>query len=77
VGEAGNWTFEGLTTMTTTREELYQAAMELSAADRLVLASELMETVPDDLPGLSLEDPQLLDELDRRVHDGTTPIPWS
>jgi hypothetical protein len=59
-----------------TREELLKSALELSDADRLLLATELMETVSADLPGWSVDDPQFLGELERRANDGSPEIPW-
>ena len=62
--------------MPATREELLRSAMELSETDRLLLATELMETVPDDLPGWSIDDPAFAAELERRSADGSKAIPW-
>lgn len=62
--------------MPVTRDDVLKAALELSDADRLLLASELLETLPEDLPGWSLDDPGFLNELDRRAQDGTASIPW-
>lgn len=62
--------------MPATRDEVLKTALDLSVADRLLLATELMDTLPDDLPGWSMEDPDFLDELDRRVADGSPGIPW-
>jgi len=50
--------------------------MELSEIDRLLLATQLMETVSDDLPGWSIDDPDFAAELDRRADDGSAGIPW-
>lgn len=62
--------------MSATREEVLKSAMALSEADRLLLATELMDTVPDDLPGWSIDDPEFQNELDRRANDGSQGIPW-
>jgi putative addiction module component (TIGR02574 family) len=62
--------------MSATREEVLKSAMELSETDRLLLATELMETVSDDLPGWSIDDPAFAAELERRAADGTKAIPW-
>ena len=62
--------------MSATRAELLRSAMDLSESERLLLATELMETVPDELPLWSLDDPEFLAELDRREQDGTSPVPW-
>lgn len=63
-------------TMSTTREQVLKSALELSESDRLLLATELLETVSDDLPGWSLDDPGLDAELESRANDGTPGIPW-
>ena len=62
--------------MSATREDVLKSAMELSETDRLLLATELIETVSDNLPGWSLDDPDFAAELDRRADDGSTGIPW-
>ena len=63
--------------MSTSRDEILDAALQLSESDRLVIANRLLETIPDEPPGPSLDDPEFLDELDRRVRDGSAGIPWS
>jgi hypothetical protein len=35
----------------------------------------LLETLPDDLPGLAEDDPGFLDELERRANDAGPTIP--
>ena len=62
--------------MPATREEILEAAMRLSDEDRFLIASELLETLPDDLPGLSCDDPDLLAQLERRSGDQEGSIPW-
>ena len=62
--------------MAGTREEILEAAMRLSDEDRFLIASELLETLPDDLPGLSWEDPEFLAELERRSGDLEGSVPW-
>jgi hypothetical protein len=62
--------------MSATREDVLKSAMELSETDRLLLATELMETVADDFPGWSIDDPGFAAELDRRTGDGSAGIPW-
>ena len=58
------------------REQLLKSAMELSEADRLLLATELMETVSEDSPGWSIHDPEFHAEIERRAADGSPGIPW-
>ncbi len=62
--------------MPTTRDEILEAALQLSEADRLVIASEFLETLPKDLPGLAMADPGLMAELERRSGDLEGSIPW-
>jgi putative addiction module component (TIGR02574 family) len=62
--------------MTNARTALLNSAMELTESERLLLATELMDTVPDDLDLWSLDDPDFAAELDRRAQDGTPGIPW-
>jgi hypothetical protein len=62
--------------MSAAREDVLKSAMELSEIDRLLLATDLMETISDELPGWSLDDPDFAPELDRRADDGSAGIPW-
>jgi hypothetical protein len=62
--------------MSVTREDVLRSAMELSDTDRVLLATELMETVADDLPGCSIDDPKFTEELNRRISDGSPGSPW-
>jgi hypothetical protein len=57
------------------RDEILDAALKLSESDRLVIATRLLDTLPDDLPGLSEDDPEFLDELERRAKDTEGSIP--
>ena len=62
--------------MSATRQDVLKSAMQLSEADRLILATELMETVSDDLPGWSIDDVDFVAELERRADDDSVGIPW-
>ena len=62
--------------MSATRESLLKAALALPDEDRVLLATQLMDSVSDDLPGWSADDPEFLTELERRSNDGTAGIPW-
>lgn len=62
--------------MSMTREDVLKSAMELSDSDRLLLATELMDTVSDDLPGWPLDDPGLNTELETRANDNSQGISW-
>lgn len=62
--------------MSSTRAEVLKSAMDLSESDRLLLATELMETVPEDLLDWSIDDPGLIAELESRDGDGSPGISW-
>jgi hypothetical protein len=55
--------------MQATRDDILNAAMQLPESDRLTIATRLLETIPDDAPGLSMDDDNLLEELERRFND--------
>ena len=63
--------------MQTDPQSLFDAAMQLPEPERLSLITRLMETVLHEEGVTSLEDPNLLAELDRRFADGDEGIPWS
>jgi len=62
--------------MSTAREAVLKAALELDEDERLLLAAELMDSLADSLPGWTVDDPGFLEELDRRSRDGSANIPW-
>ena len=62
--------------MAATREEILKSAMELPEADRLKIATELIDSVAEEWPGWSLDDPEFVAELERRVNDGSRGVPW-
>ena len=63
--------------MESTTEAILGAALKLPEDERLLLASRLLETVPDEPYGLSLDDPDLLEELKRRSANQDGSIPWN
>lgn len=63
--------------MVTGRDEILNAAIKLPESDRLLIAMRLMETLPEQLPGLSEDAPDFLDELERRANDAGPTIPVS
>lgn len=63
--------------MSTTRNEVLAAAMRLPEDERLEIIDRLMETLADELPGLSDNDPELPDELLRRSRDRDGGVAWS
>ena len=57
-------------------ETIFEAAMSLPENERLDLAARLLDTVPAELDLLSLDDPNLIKELDRRAADDAGAIAW-
>ena len=57
--------------------QVFDAAMALPASDRLALVSLLLDTVVPVADDISLDDPSLLDELDRRFNDREGVVDWS
>jgi hypothetical protein len=53
-----------------------KAALELPETDRMLLAQELMDTIPAESELWSIEDPGFLEDLERRANDGSPRIPW-
>jgi hypothetical protein len=62
--------------MQATRDEILKAALQLSEADRLAIANELMDTLPEDAPGLRDDDPEFTQELERRSGDLEGSMTW-
>jgi putative addiction module component (TIGR02574 family) len=58
-------------------DTIFQAAAQLSEGERMELVTRLMDTFPPEPELLSLDDPNLLEELDRRAADDSGAIPWS
>ncbi len=63
--------------MQTTPNSIFEAAIKLPEDQRLDLAMRLMDTLPPELDLLSLDDPNLVEELDRRAADDAGAIPWT
>jgi hypothetical protein len=61
--------------MQLTPDALYEAALKLPENERLDLAARLLDTIPPGL--LSDDDPDFIEELDRRFNDGSATIPWT
>jgi putative addiction module component (TIGR02574 family) len=62
--------------MQSASDDLLTAALQLPEDERLILASRILESVPDEPAGLSIDDPELLQELNRRSADLEGAIPW-
>ncbi len=52
-------------------------ALQLPEADRLTLVSRLMQSLPPSDVGVSLDDPELAAELDRRFAESDEGVAWS
>jgi hypothetical protein len=63
--------------MQMTSESIFEMAVQLPEGERLELATRLMDTLPAHLELPSLDDPNLVEELDRRAADDAGAIPWS
>jgi len=63
--------------MQSTAEVILEAALKLPESERLVVVSRLLETLPADVPCLSLDDPSLEEELERRFNDREGSMSWS
>ena len=57
-------------------ETLFNAALQLSEGQRLDLAYRILDTSPEP-PGLSIDDPNLIEEWNRRFADMEGSVPWS
>lgn len=62
--------------MSPNAERLFDAAMQLSADERVALIGRLLETTPEQTIGLPADDAALLEELDRRYADSAGAVPW-
>ena len=56
---------------------ILEAAMMLSENDRIAIVSRLLESVPSEDVTASVDDPALIEELDRRFADRDGGVPWS
>ena len=63
--------------MQTDLQVVLEEAMRLPEADRLTLVSRLMQSLPPSDMGVSLDDPELAAELDRRFAQNDEGVAWS
>ncbi|MBX3412262.1 MAG: hypothetical protein KF708_06045 [Pirellulales bacterium] len=63
--------------MSSARDQIFDAVLKLSEEERLLLVGEILDSLPEELPGLSADDTALLDELERRAQDTMPSIPLS
>ncbi len=62
--------------MSISHEEILKSALSLPEADRIILATELLDSFEDSMSCLSVADPAFLQELVRRANDQSPGIPW-
>lgn len=62
--------------MSISHEELLKSALSLPEADRILLATELLDSVDNSTTRLSVDDPAFLQELERRANDPSPGVPW-
>ena len=62
--------------MASNRDEVLDAALQLSEADRLVIVNRLLESLPEEPPGLALDDAEFAEELERRSGDWDGAVAW-
>jgi hypothetical protein len=62
--------------MSSTRDEVLQAALLLPEADRVLIVNRLLDTLPDNLSGIVYDDPEFAAELERRSGDWKGAVPW-
>lgn len=58
-------------------DDVFNAALELSETEQIKLLARLMKTLPIQNKNLSIDDPDFMQELDRRFNDRDGSIPWS
>ena len=58
-------------------DTIFKAALQRPESDRAVLIGRLLEATPETPLTLSLDDPNLSVELDRRFGDQEKPVPWT
>jgi hypothetical protein len=63
--------------MRQTADALLAAALQLPETQRAMLVSRLLETLSPDSEGLSMDDENLVEELERRASDSSGAISWT
>jgi hypothetical protein len=58
-----------------TQEDL-DSALQLPAVDRLLIASRLLETLPDELAAAGMDEEEFTAELERRSGDWRGAVSW-
>jgi len=52
--------------MSVALDEILKSALSLPEADRILLATEILHSVAEPMPGMSIDDQKLVEELQRR-----------
>lgn len=60
-----------------TSKAVLDAAMQLPEEERMEVVSRLLETLPHDVDVWSSDDPDFINELDRRFADPAGSISWT
>ena len=63
--------------MQSNSDAIFQAAIQLPEDERLTLVSRILETMPEEPVGLSIDTPDLIEELSRRSADLDGAMTWS
>jgi hypothetical protein len=63
--------------MSQASDDVFEAAMHMAAEDRIALIGRLLETLPEQEIGLSIDSPDLREELDRRFAERDGEVPWA
>jgi putative addiction module component (TIGR02574 family) len=62
--------------MAMSQEELFKSALALPEGERILLATELLDSIESSSARFSVDDPAFLQELERRANDPSPGIPW-
>lgn len=62
--------------MSMSQEELFKFALALPEGERILLATELLDSIENSPAQSSVDDPAFLKELERRANDPSPGIPW-
>jgi putative addiction module component (TIGR02574 family) len=62
--------------MSMSQEELFKSALALPEGERILLATELLDSIESSPTRFSVDDPAFLQELERRANDPSPGIPW-
>ncbi len=63
--------------MLMTTKAIVDAALQLSELDRAEIVSQLMDTLTQQTENIAMDDPNFIEEMDRRFADPSGTVPWS